>query len=256
MALPACARTTPNSLMAGASPSTSALTFYSHDGEKMYCSYIYDSKTTQGILDELAAVKAAEAKNWSLEDITFPIYGLSICAMDGFEIFAAWSNGYWISKDGTAYSFDFDFKKLEQDSPWMDKTDFSSFSFFPCARILVKDENGWNNRLLTAAADLETPDGVTMTLESWDDETVSVNIVNNSGTEWMYGEHYYLQVSLDGVWYEIPATPGNWGFNDIGLIVQDGEEQNKTYNLTMYGELPAGTYRLVAYGLSVETTIT
>ena len=77
--------------------------------------------------------------------------------------------------------------------------------------------------MLTPAADLETPDGVTMTLEPWDDETVS---------------------------------PGNWGFNDIGLIAQDGEEQNKTYNLTMYGELPAGTYRLVAYGLTVETTIT
>ncbi len=46
--------------------------------------------------------------------------------------------------------------------------------------------------------------------------------------------------------------PGHWGFNDIGLIVRAGERQSKTYHLTMYGELPKGTYRIVTSGLSAE----
>ena len=65
--------------------------------------------------------------------------------------------------------------------------------------------------LLTPAAELEPPDGVTMTLESWDKDTVKVNIENHRGTDWMYGEHYSLQLLLDGVWYEIPTMPGTLG---------------------------------------------
>lgn len=93
-----------------------------------------------------------------------------------------------------------------------------------------------------------------MTLEDWDNAYVTINLLNKSGIEWSYGEYYAIHVLLDGVWYEIPAIPGNWAFNDIAFIIQHGEEQSKTYNLAMYGDLPAGTYRLVAGGLSVEYT--
>ena len=250
-----CGKTLSNGLMEGASPNTSALALYYYDGEKVSCSYIYDSNITKNILNELDAVKATEVENWSLEDITQPIYGLWIAAADGSGIFAAWSNGYWISQDGTVYRFDFNFADLEKKYTWSDKQDFFSFADFPCARFLTQDESGWNAKLLTPAAELEPPDGVTMTVESWDKDTVKVNIENHRGTDWMYGEHYSLQLLLDGVWYEIPAMPEHWGFNDIGLAVQAGESQNKIYHLTMYGELPAGTYRIVVYGLSVESII-
>jgi hypothetical protein len=71
---------------------------------------------------------------------------------------------------------------------------------------------------------------------------------------------HILAISLisklfDGVWYEIPPIPGHWGFNDNGIIIQNGEVQEKTYDLTMYGSLPAGTYRFVAFGLSIESSI-
>ena len=270
-----CGRTVSNGLMAGASPSTSALEMCCYDGVKVSSSYSYASKTTQSVLDELDAVKAAEARGWSLDEITFPLYGFWICATDGTGIFAAWSNGYWIAGDGTAYSFDFDFGRLEQAYQWKDKREFYDFSVFPCARYLTQDENGWNSMLLTPAEEPEPPGGstmepeppggstiepeppggITMALESWDKDKVSVIITNNSGAEWMYGEHYILNVLLDGSWYTVPAIPGHWAFNDIGLIVQNGEEQEKTYDLTMYGELPAGTYRLTGYGLSVVSEL-
>ncbi len=244
-----------NGLMEGASPDTSALSLYYYDGEKGSVSFIYDSSTTKEILNELDAVKVTEAESWSLDDITQPIYGLWITATDGSGIFAAWSNNYWITQTGAVYHFDFDFADLEEKYAWSDKQDFFSFTNFPCARFLTQDESGWNSTLLTPAPELEPPDGITMTLESWDKNTVRVSIVNNKDTDWMYGEYYTLQVLLDDVWYEIPTTPGHWGFTDIGLIIQAGEEQDKSYDLTMYGQLPPGTYRLVAYGLSVESMI-
>jgi len=252
----ACEQTTANDLMQDASPSTSALTLYTYNGEKVCRMFIYDSSTVQSILDKLDAVKATKTESWSLEDITLPTYGLEIGSTDGTSIFVAWSNGYWISQDGAVYSFDFDFAGIEQDYDWSDGDEFSSFSVFPCARILSQNESGWNSTLLTPVAELNPPKGITMTLEAWEDDAVTVTITNESGAEWSYGEYYNLQVLLDGVWYEIPAVPGNWSFHDIAFTIQDGENQDKTYNLTMYGNLPAGKYRLVAENLSVESIIT
>ena len=77
-----------------------------------------------------------------------------------------------------ANAFDFDFKKLEQDYSWTDETEFSSFSVFPCARFISQDTSGWNNALLTPSQELDPPDSVTMVLNSWGNENVSVNIEN------------------------------------------------------------------------------
>jgi len=244
-----------NGLMANASPDTSALELYCYDGENIYSSYSYDRDMTQSILDELDSVKAKEAENWSLDDIALPIYGFWIGSTDGSPIFAAWSNGYWITKDGKAYSFDYDFEKLEKEYPWTDKREASSFAIFPCAYYLSKDENGWRDTLLSPADELKAPQGITMTLEAWKRDAVAVNIANNRTTQWMYGEFFDLQVLLDGIWYEIPTVPENWAFLAIGINIKGGEEQRKMYNISMYGQLPAGTYRLAAYGLSVEHTI-
>ena len=255
LSVTACGRPVSNGLMEGASPSTSALTLYHYDGEAVSFSYIYDAPAIQSLLDELDAVKATKAEKWSLEDISPPIYGFNINATDGWGIFAAWSNGYWIKQDGTAYKFNFDFAELEKKYPSSGKQNFPSFSIFPCAYFLTQDESGWNDALLTPAKEKFPSTGVTMTLESWGKTTVTVNITNNGAEDWMYGEYFGLEVSLNGVWYEFPATPGNWGFNDIGFILKSGETQNKTYNLTMYGEFPPGTYRLVAFDLSAEATL-
>ena len=255
LSLTACGKPVSNGLMEGASPGTSALALYYYDGGEVSFSYIYDTPAIQSLLNELDALKATETADWSLEDISPPIYGLNIGAADGWGMFAAWSNGYWITQSGTAYKFDFDFAELYEKYPGTDKRDFTSFSIFPCAYFLTQDESGWNSTLLTPAAEPKPPVGVTMTLESWRKDTVTVNITNNGAEDWMYGEYFALEVLLNGAWYEIPATPGNWAFNSLGLIVQSGETQSKTYSLAMYGELPYGTYRLVAYELSAETTL-
>lgn len=94
-----------------------------------------------------------------------------------------------------------------------------------------------------------------MTLDSWDKDIAAVTINNESSGEWSCGEFYELQVLIDGVWYEIPAMPGNWGFNCMGFYIPDGGKQSMINHLTMYGELPSGTYRLVIKELSAEHVI-
>ena len=247
-----CGKTVSNGLMKNASSGTSALSFYTYDGKTVTDSTIFDTPTTQRLLNELDAVKATAADNWSLEDITLPIYGLNIGDINGWGIFVAWSNGYWITQTGKAYKFNYDFAALAEKYPVSDKREFSDFSVMPCAYHLAQDENGWSSALLTPAAEQKAPDGIAMSLEAWNKDAVTVNIKNNSGEDWMYGEYFGLEVQLDGVWYGIPTTPENWGFPSIGLIVPSGKTREHTYTLSMYGELPAGTYRLVTHGLSVE----
>ena len=246
--------TTWTGLMEGAAPQTSALALYYYDDAEISLSYIYSADTTQKILDELNAVEAIRVGELPLSDITLPVYGFSIGKEDGFSIFAAWSNGYWVSQDGIAYRFDFDFERLAVDYPWKDKRP-ASFAYFPCAYFLTKGQSRWESALLTSAAELEPPEGVTMSLKSWDEFNVAVSFENNGAAEWMYGEYYTLQVLLNGVWYDVPLYPGNWGFISIGYNLLPGEAQDRTYNILMHGALPPGTYRLVVEGLSVENTI-
>jgi len=246
---------TSNNLMEGASPSTSALALFHFDGETVTRAFIFDSDAVQQILDELNSVRATELTDWSLDDITLPMYGLEMGTYSGEMMRAAWSNGHWIAQGGRAYRFNFDFERLQQDYNWTSVDIFSSFTVFPNARLFSQGENGWDSRFLIPAPPITQPDGITMTLNSWDENTVSVDITNNTEIEWMYGESYVLQVFLDDTWYEIPTDGGNWAFTAEGLIVSAGETIEHIYHLQMYGNLPAGMYRLVAYGLSVEYMI-
>jgi len=249
-------RVASNDLMQGASPSTSALALYHYDGETVTRTYVFERNEIQQVLDELSAVKIEEVDEWSLGDLTLPMYGFRIGSTTGTPINAAWSNGYWIDRDGKAYSFDFDFEKLQQDYNWTNTNWFSSFTVFPNARTFTIENRGWDSRFLTTAPSINPPAGISMTLNSWENNSVSVYITNENDTEWMYGQHFEIHVLLNNIWYDIPVDKDNWVFTDEGLIVQAGETIEHNYNLLMYGHLPAGTYRIVAYGLFVENTIT
>lgn len=235
-----------NTLMENASPGTSALALYVYDGETATRGFIFDSAVENDILHNLASVSVKEAPDWTPDQITLPIYGLEISDTEGWTIHAAWSNGYWITQDGIAYHFDYDFEALESDYEWTSKDTWPSISIMPCAYYLTKDSSGWNNAILSPSKEFSAPENISAELTSQTEETLSIALTNTGTEEWCYGEYYYLDVLLDGTWYSVPTTPGNWAFTDIGIILPARKTQNKTYNLTMYGDLPAGQYRLIA----------
>ena len=284
--LTSCGGNVSNGLLDEASPETSALQFFYFDGETVTSSFLFEQELVEEVLAKLDAVPVTLAPNWSLEDITLPLYGFWIGGVSGWGVYATWSNGYWITNEGNAYTFDFDFDTL-QNYPWEGTRTFYSFAVFPNARILTQDDGMWSSLLLTpvgakdesmgnGSEDALTPPpggdendppteiepmvfwdvtGITMTLVDWNSEQVTVTIANENDEEWMYGEHFSLHVLLDGRWYDVPPLP-DWAVADIGLIVPAGGEVEHIYHLAMFGDLPAGTYRIAAYGLYVEFDLT
>ncbi|MDE6595627.1 MAG: hypothetical protein K2K44_06430, partial [Oscillospiraceae bacterium] len=101
----------------------------------------------------------------------------------------------------------------------------------------------------------EPPENVTAKIAEQTENSVTVRYTNNGEKEWMYGEHYNLDVQLDGEWYDVPVQPGNWAFTDVGIILPAGEIQSKTYDFFMYGDLPAGRYRITANDFALEFDI-
>ena len=245
-----------NDLFAGASPETSAMglrCFNDINGER---GWIYDTAREKEILSELSAVSAVPARNWTPDDITFPVFMLEIGSTEGFGVHAAWSNGYLILRDGSAWRFAYDFAALWE-SDYAD-VDIRSVALVnaPCARKLLEGKSGWYVPLMTPAGHLQPPEGIAMELVDWSEDIVTVRLTNSSDAEFVYGEAFSLHVLLDGSWYVVPRTSEeNWAFNSVAKLLAAGEERNETYPLLMYGDLPEGQYRLAVEGLSVEGEI-
>ena len=239
--------TASNDLMANASAENSAFMFYIYDGNTVQRRIVFQTAShRQGIINELSSVHATRVTDWTHDKIIPPIYGIE---MSG--IFAAWSNGYWITQIGDVYRFDFDFEAFIERQAWDPIRSNVDFAWFPNARHLTHSIDGGCATLLTPAAQLNPPEGIEMALVSYTNENVTFTLTNNNDIYWMYGTPFRVDALVDGTWYIIPTIPGSWGFDDIGLILEAGQTETKTYGLRIYGVLPNGVYRMVVYDMYV-----
>lgn len=248
-----CGKATGNTLWEEGSPETSAMFLYSFNTDGGEARITFNQKDEQAILDRLSAVKATPVADWTADKVKLPVYGIEIGTKDGLGVLAAWSNGYLILRDGSVYDFDFDFSTLATDYQWESSHEVHSLSGMPCGRLLSEGSSGWTTSHLTPAKPLTSPEGISMTRKEQSADKITVELTNNTGTDWCYGEYFSLQVLLNDTWYDVPVLDDkNYAFADIGIILPDGENREKTYNLAMYGSLPEGSYRLVVEGLSAE----
>lgn len=73
--LAGCDPPAPNELMGNASAENSAFMFYAFDGETVLSRIVFQSAShRQDIIDELQSVPAARVTDWTLDDITLPVY--------------------------------------------------------------------------------------------------------------------------------------------------------------------------------------
>ena len=255
-----------NTLMEGAAVGSSALSVYYYDGKDTVLGHLYDEAEIQAVLDELSSVSVKAVGDWSPQDVTVPVYGLSMMTEDGYPMEALWSDGMWITQDGGAYRFDYDFAKLWSDHEWESVNTWTDQMVLPCQYALTHldtDPSGngaWDPTWMTPAEELITEEGHEIQLVQWGEDSVTVTLTNQSGQEWTFGEYYHLEVQLDGVWYRVPTAPGQyWMVHDLAYVLQDGGSMDMTYSLVCYGKLPAGHYRLVAEafeeGLTVEMDV-
>lgn len=231
-------------LMPGASPETSALALYSYDGETITRQFLFD---TEEIRDKaLKDFRQSKAQPAEVDVTTLrpPYYGLEMGTTDGGSVYGLWADGYFIAGDGAAYRMDYDFSRLLEKYQWEDSDTFQSLAVMPCASHIAKTEAGWNRNCLTEATEPQWPTDITLELVDQTQEALTVRFFNNSTEEWGYGYAFHLQVLLEDQWYEIPAER-ELSFIEIMVVLKAGAVQTETYDLTAYGQLPNGIYRLV-----------
>ena len=93
------------------------------------------------------------------------------------------------------------------------------------------------------------PDGaanVTMTLSHVTPAGATVVIQDDNREPFVYGEWFAIEREKDGVWYEVRTKISNYGFNEIGWLTDDRGGLTMTVDWEwLYGELPAGHYRIL-----------
>ena len=87
---------------------------------------------------------------------------------------------------------------------------------------------------------------VEMNVVSASESGITIELVNNTDMESIFGEHFYICFEQEGKWYLLPQTAENIAFTDIGLILEpNGKREYKHTFEWIYGLLPAGKYRIV-----------
>lgn len=244
----------PGSLLKNASPETSCLMLYYFDGETVTTRTLYDVEREQEILDELNSLSAEPAEQTALADWQIPCYGLWICDKNGYDLSVAWSAGLWLTQDGVVYQVEADFDSYWEQLEGEDEETGLTVLYFPNSEYL----SPYDSRFLSEAEDpyaiMEMPLDVTMELVGIEDNIATLTIDNHSGEEFSYGSYFALQRQIDGVWYEM-VMGDNVAFDDVAYILLDMEQATVTCDLSVYGDLEPGMYRLLKDGMAVEFAI-
>lgn len=110
---------------------------------------------------------------------------------------------------------------------------------------------------------MESPDSelstmpldMTMRVIGYEDGIVTVEIDNHSGYEMGYGEEYTLQRLEGEEWVDVQPEK-EYAWKDVLHTIPDLTVVKETYDLTVFGNLPAGKYKLVKNDLEAEFEIT
>ncbi|MDO4961801.1 MAG: hypothetical protein Q4E57_08130 [Eubacteriales bacterium] len=100
------------------------------------------------------------------------------------------------------------------------------------------------------------PLGIFMTVTDYDAESGRINAVisNESGHDLGYGEDFWLEEKTSGEWVRVePKEEYSW--IEVWHELKDLESAEVSYNLSYFGELHAGDYRLCKTDLYAEFTL-
>lgn len=240
-------------LLENASPETSAMSIYYFDGENTNINWIYDVAEEQKIISEINNLKTKSVDKKRISEMNVSSYGIEIVDKDGYEIWLTYSNGLWLLKDGSVYEAKYNFKQM-YDNLKISEPDIVKGGLHMLNSAYLGE---YDIRYYEKSDDLsDTKDGVTMSISSVEEKSVTVKFDNNSENEFFYGEYFTLQKKIDDEWYTIPVKLSNYGFNDLGYILKPHESNEMVCDLTPYGELESEMYRIEKEGIVAEFEIT
>lgn len=241
-------------LLEHASPITSCIELYRFDGEKTTRRTVFDKEWEQKVIDDVNGIKLKSVGKDELLKWNEPCYGISINASGYGDIWLTYSDGLWLTKDGSLYRGEFDLEKCFDEAAGLEDTTekyFDSGILMPNAAILSKYDLKYCHKASNEV--YSEKDGVSLRMVSLDGNEATLEYRNDSGIEFTYGEAFTLQKLYDE-WYEIP-TAINAFFNLPLYWVNPGDERQTECNLFMYGELEDGHYRIVKDDLCAEFDI-
>lgn len=240
-------------LLKDASVETSAMCLWEHNGSTTENCWLFDMDGEQEIVDYINGIKISdEVKDIDADKLNGSMYGLGIGRKDGWFTHFAWCDGYVFLEDGSVYKADIDFGRITNNYSWQEK-DKMPLSSFPNMYYIAKKDGKWNKVFLEKSQKLKS-NGLNVTIKKFDGTKLVVKLKNKTKKELCYGEGFSLQVKIDGSWYCIPAKD-DLIFPSIANIMRAKEGRKKTYNLSPYGELPSGKYRIVIEGASATFNI-
>ena len=238
-----------NSLLAEAQPKGSAATLGYYDGEVTTYWNLYDDVQEWALISALSAVPAEPAPDWTPALAAPPVYTLSLGGTEG-PVRIAWSNGYWVTEEGTACHFDFDFASLPGAFDWQEDGSYPSTAYMPCGRLLALQGDAWRPDMLPTAEPLVPTEGITLTVTGYDSGLLHIRLHNALEADQCYGEAFTLQVLLNGSWRDVPVQSDRW-FHSIAYPLPAGETAEVVFDTAHYGDLPAGHYRVVLSGVDI-----
>lgn len=232
-------------LLKDASIETSAMAMWEHSNGETFVSWLFDKEEEKEIVNYLNGIKLGDVvKNLDTNSLKSDMYGICIGRKDGTFAGFTWIDGYVIMENGDAYKTDIDFKNINRYS-WEDK-DKSVLTYFPNMYYISKNNGKWNKKFLDKSSKLKSC-GIIMKSTKLNGNKLKVKLENTTKNELYYGEGFALQARVNGKWYNIPAKE-EMCFIDIAHMLRAGDTADMTYDLSAYGKLPAGEYRIVADG--------
>lgn len=239
-------------LLKDASVETSAMCLWEHNNNTTECCWLFDRDEEQEIVNYLNGIKLGGAvKDVDTDKLSGIMYSVEIGAKDGTFISFIWYDGYVFFKDGSVYKADIDFDRIKNYS-W-EETDKMQLSSFPNIRCIAIKDGKWNTNFLCKSKKNKAH-GLKISNVKLKGAKLEVKLKNKTKKEICYGEYFSIQAKVDGCWYDIPAKE-EMAFNAIAYIMKAKGNTKKTYDLTPYGELPSGKYRIIIEGASAEFNI-
>jgi len=231
-------------LLKDASASTSAMVLWKNDGSGTTASWLYNQEEEQEIVDYINGTHPGNAVKVDASSLKGNMYGIEIGRTDGTFTGFVWKDGYVFDNDGSVYKTDIDFDMIEK-YQWQDKNKMS-LSSFPNMYYIARHNGRWNKNYLEPGKKLQSS-GLKLKLKEIKGNSLELRLKNTTKKTLSYGEYFSIQVKLGGRWYDIPAKE-DLAFIDIAYILNAGKSVKKTYDISAYGELPAGKYRIVVEG--------
>ena len=240
-------------LLENAAPKNSAMRVFRFDGENTVSRIVFDNEWEKRVIDAVNSLQLTTAEETVLSEWTEPCYGIEITDKDGMSIWLTYSNGLWIEKGGALYRGELDMSTFFEEAASLKKTledVFESGIYMPNAAILAKHSIRYCRK--ETGEEVTEKDGISLHFVSFDGKRVTVEYENTSDKEYTYGTYFCLQKKIDGTWYMIPVALSNYVFPDIAYILPSGESRQEVCDLTLYGDLEDGYYRIVKENLYAE----